>query len=387
MSQTDREALKAILHYENFDHVPVLHFGFWVETLIKWVAEGHLTKEEVDDYVVKGHRADGTRYESVIAQKLGFDDTFFVYTGQRGNWYDVPLYPTFEEKILERFDNGSYKKIDLDGVLLKGREGVTSIAEEMGHTLVDRKSWETEYLPRLQWTTDRFDKDELGKLARDGADRTRHLALYAGSLYGKIRNYWGIVEISYLQMDDPELLKECIDTIGELSLQIVENAFKTGVKVDFVHFWEDICYNKGPLIQPEVFKRLVGPHYRKIVDVSAKNGVDIVSVDCDGLVEELVPIWLNNGVNTMFPIEVGAWGYDFSSMRTKFGKELRGVGNVKKHILSENREAIDAEVERMKRLVDLGGFIPCLDHRIPPDAEWDLVLYYCEKMRKAFSSI
>jgi uroporphyrinogen decarboxylase len=57
---------------------------------------------------------------------------------------------------------------------------------------------------------------------------------------------------------------------------------------------------------------------------------------------------------------------------------------MKKHVLAESREAIDEEIERMKRLVELGGFIPCPDHRIAPDAEWDLVKYYCERMRAAF---
>ena len=39
----------------------------------------------------------------------------------------------------------------------------------------------------------------------------------------------------------------------------------------------------------------------------------------------------------------------------------------------------------LEPLVDLGGFIPCPDHRIPPDAEFDLVCYYCEQIRHHFS--
>jgi uroporphyrinogen decarboxylase len=39
-----------------------------------------------------------------------------------------------------------------------------------------------------------------------------------------------------------------------------------------------------------------------------------------------------------------------------------------------------------KPLVELGGYIPCPDHRIPPDAEWELVQYYCERMRRVFAA-
>jgi uroporphyrinogen decarboxylase len=51
-------------------------------------------------------------------------------------------------------------------------------------------------------------------------------------------------------------------------------------------------------------------------------------------------------------------------------------------VLALDHAAVDQEIERLKRLVDLGGYIPCPDHRIADDAEWDNVLYYCERMHE-----
>ena len=51
---TIRENLRAVLHYESFDHMPVLCFGYWKETLEKWIAEGHLPAEAI------GALADGS---------------------------------------------------------------------------------------------------------------------------------------------------------------------------------------------------------------------------------------------------------------------------------------------------------------------------------------
>ena len=45
---------------------------------------------------------------------------------------------------------------------------------------------------------------------------------------------------------------------------------------------------------------------------------------------------------------------------------------------------IDLEIERLNPLVALGGFIPCLDHRIPPDAQWDDVRYDCDRIHAVF---
>jgi uroporphyrinogen decarboxylase len=84
----------------------------------------------------------------------------------------------------------------------------------------------------------------------------------------------------------------------------------------------------------------------------------------------------------MFPLEYGSRECSFKTLREKFGRELRGIGNVNKNVFSMDRKAVDREVDRVKRLVDLSGFVPCPDHRIAPDAEWDLVAYYCGRMRE-----
>jgi uroporphyrinogen decarboxylase len=205
-----------------------------------------------------------------------------------------------------------------------------------------------------------------------------------GSLYGKIRDWLGLVNSAYLQVDDPALFDEMIETVAELCYQCAKAALETGVQFDYAHFWEDICFKSGPLINPRVFREKVGPHYRRITDLLLSHGVDIVSLDCDGKIDALVPIWLENGVNTMFPIEVGTWGGSIAPWRERYGRALRGVGGMDKRAFARDRAAVDAEVERLRPLVDLGGYIPCPDHRIPPDAKWENVQYYCDRMRQVF---
>ncbi len=103
-----------------------------------------------------------------------------------------------------------------------------------------------------------------------------------------------------------------------------------------------------------------------------------------GKIDAIVPTWLENGVNVMFPIEVGTWNASILPWREQYGRELRGVGGTDKKVFAQDYGKIDAEIERLKPLVELGGYIPCPDHRIPPDAEWENVQYYCDRMREAF---
>ena len=90
-------------------------------------------------------------------------------------------------------------------------------------------------------------------------------------------------------------------------------------------------------------------------------------------------------MNTMFPIEVGTWGASIKPWREQYGRQILGVGGMNKTLFAHTRAAVDAEVERLRPLVALGGYIPCPDHRIAPDAEWDNVRYYCDRMREVFA--
>ncbi len=370
----NRERAIAILNYQSYDRLPVVHFGFWNETLELWAQEGHITPEEARTW------GDGNTSDEAIGTRLGFDFNWYHTFG--GN-YD--LLPYFERKVLEVMPDGTRKVFSRDGVIILEKDDATGIPTEIDHTFKGRKEWEEEYKPRLQWSAERvaFDPQHLEFIRKGEWDTP--LGLMSGSLYGRIRDWTGMINLSYLQADDQELFVEMIDTVGELCYRCTaETLGLSGPVFDFGHFWEDICYRAGPLVNPRVFRSKVGPHYRRITDLLHSHGINLVSVDCDGKIDDLIPTWLENGVNVMFPIEVGIWDASIAPWRAKYGKDIRGVGGVDKKAFSQGYAAVDNEIERLKPLVDLGGYIPCPDHRLPPDAKWENVQYYCERMRKVF---
>lgn len=381
----NRQRAMAVLHYQDYDRLPLVHFGFWQETLEKWAQEGHLTGEEARAW------RDGNPADTVISAKLGFDF----------NWYNcfsprTQLWPPIESKVLEELPDGSRKILDGNGAVVLQKDDATGIPSEVDHILKDRKAWEEVFLPKLQFSKERvwkarvntgqemvpLDEGGLAFLQRGEWDMPR--ALHCGSLYGVIRNWLGLVGSAYMLADDEPLFDEIIDTVGELCYQCTKTALETGAKFDFAHFWEDISFKSGPLINPVVFEEKVGPHYGRITDLVHSYGIDIISLDSDGKIDKLIPVWFDNGVNTMFPIEVGTWDSNIKPWREQYGKGLLGVGGMNKKVFAYDYAAIDTEVERLKGLVELGGYIPCPDHRIPPDAKWENVQYYCEKMHQLF---
>ena len=367
-----RENVNAILHYQPFEKMPIVSFGYWGETVQKWADEGHITREEADGYCRYGDNSEADR---AIMKRLGFDFNWNSCYG--GN---VGLYPAFNRKVLEQKADGGQVIRDEQGLIVLVKPGVVSIPAEIGTTLTDRDVWEKEYLPRLQWEAERIDTSLFESL-KDDSQRQLPVGLHCGSLMGYMRNLLGVEELSYLYVDDPELYEEIANTLAGLCYQSVKAILETGAKFDYAHFWEDICYKNGPLVSPDGFRQMIGPHYRKITNLLKEHGVDIVSVDCDGWIDALLPIWLENGVNTMFPIEVGTWNASIAPWREKYGKDLRGVGGMNKTVFARDYQAVDQEVERLRPLMELGGYIPCPDHRIAPDAKFENVQYYCEKMK------
>lgn len=370
---TNRERVMNILNYKDVDRLPIVSFGYWIETLEKWYKEGHITKDEWAGYVKYG---DNSEADKSVMKRLGFD--FNWNSCFRG---EVELFPKFDEVILEEYPDGKKKLIDGNGLIIIRNDNIVSIPAEVGNTLKDRATWEEHYLPRLKFDEKRLNLSSVEKIKANNDSRELPLGLHCGSLYGTIRNWLGVEGSSYLYIDDEDLFKEIIDTVADLSYKMVELTLKTGIKFDYAHYWEDICFKNGPLIIPSVFEEYVGPHYKKTSKLLQEYGINILSVDCDGLIDTLVPIWLKNGVNTMFPIEVGTWNASIAPWREKYGKELRGVGGMNKTIFSKDYKAVDEEIERLKPLIELGGYIPCPDHRIAPDAIFENVQYYCDKMQ------
>ncbi|MGC9346648.1 MAG: uroporphyrinogen decarboxylase family protein, partial [Anaerolineae bacterium] len=304
--------------------------------------------------------------------------------------------------VVEEFPDGSRHVLNEEGTVILEKDDVTSIPKEIEHLLRDRASWEELYLPKLRFEMARVTHANVlvnGEMVRFDQGGKDHLqagewedpyGIYVGSLFGVVRNWLGIVGLSYLMVDDPELFDEIIDTTADLCYDCAKAALELvcpdgePAPFDFAHFWEDISFRSGPLVSPRIFRKKVGHHYRRITELVNSYGIDIVSLDSDGDVTQLVPVWLDNGVNTMFPIEVGTWGSSIAPWREDYGKELRGVGGVNKVVFTRDCAAVDAEIERLKPLVDLGGYIPCPDHRLAPDSKWENVQYYCERMRNTF---
>ena len=368
---TNRERAMNILHYKPVDRLPAVHFGYWGELLAEWAEQGKIPAD-----LAHGNY-DGSAKEQELDRLIGWDFNWYRTVGSANG-----LRPGFEYKVLEELPDGTKRVQSGSGIIERIKPGIASIPSEDDYLLKDREAFETLYLPKMQYTPDRVNL-EYYKTFNETRPQDLPVGLHLGSVLGDIRNMTSVMGMSYLMYDeDEDLFADIVDAYAEMQYQCAEAILATGAKFDFAHYWEDICFKNGPLISPSKFEEICAKHYKKRNDLCHKYGIDIISLDCDGVTDKLLPTWFETGVNTMFPIEVGVWGDQFAPAREKFGKGMLGVGGMDKTALRKDKAAVDAEIERMKRLTALGGFIPCPDHRLMPGTKFELVQYYAEEIKK-----
>jgi uroporphyrinogen decarboxylase len=67
-------------------------------------------------------------------------------------------------------------------------------------------------------------------------------------------------------------------------------------------------------------------------------------------------------------------------LRQLFGPELILAGGIDTMEIAKGRKAIAAELEaKIPALLQQGGYIPFLDHAIPPDISYADFMYYLER--------
>ena len=84
---------------------------------------------------------------------------------------------------------------------------------------------------------------------------------------------------------------------------------------------------------------------------------------------------IDSGINVCDPIEVAA-GNDIVEYRKRFGKQIAYRGGVDKRCIAKGGDVVRAEIERVRPVVEDGGYIPSCDHGVPHDISWPSFIEY-----------
>lgn len=358
-----------VFTYQNVDRVPDVEFGYWPQTIRRWVGEGmplELTKDEQNQMFL-----------GKLDDFLGFDKGHADWCG-----VNVGLNPWFEEKVIEKREHSTIVR-DAQGCIAERflhDQDESSIPHFIKFAVETPDDWKA-LKERLVINDPARDiKPEAIERLRKSAAEGKMISCGCPGPYGWLRGYIGFENLSIAFYEYPEMIHEMVEHITEMSLHQLRQ-IPLDVPIDHSNWWEDMASKNGPFVSPKMFREFLQPCYHAIGQELKKHGCVIGIVDCDGNPHDIVANWLEEGVNIMFPLEVAA-GVDPFAWRREFGKELRMRGAIAKTPLVEGGKAIDRELDRIKPLLEQGGFIPHLDHLVPPDISYKNYREYLDKKRK-----
>ena len=354
---TELDRFTACMEYQPVDYAPFWNWGAWPETIERWKREGY----------------DPQSFEPAAIA----DNRNWI-----GDWF-FPR-PPFAHKVIFE-DERHVDYVNHEGILMREMKGHpdSSMPQFIKFPVENRQEFRKFWSERMQPDlTLRVGPDWKEKLERLRVEPLP-LGLLAdrwGGFFGPLRNLVGVEKLCTLFYDDPAFVEEMMDANADFIIAIMAQVLDaTGVDV-FV-FWEDMAYKSAPLLSPGMARRYMLPRYRKVVDFLFGRGVKYIGLDSDGQIDPLIPVWLDAGLNFLYPFEVQA-GMDVLAVRKKYGKNLRIWGGIDKRCLAQSKWAIDNELERVKPLIREGGFIPHTDHSCPPDIPFNNFCYFMEKLAR-----
>lgn len=342
-------------------------FGFY--SLDRWKSEGH-----IDD-------------QTNLSELFGYDEDGEEGLGHLG-WCEAAFSPVFEEKLIE--DRGEHEVVqDYAGrhvLYFKGRRH-GFMPEYIDHPVKDMKTWVENCKWRLDPTTpERYkDLEERMAKARESAGKgmviTQHLI--GGYMY--LRSLIGPVDLLYKFYDEPELIHDCMQIWLTLADAVIAR-HQQYVTLDQLFLAEDICYNRGPLISPDMMREFLFPYYRQLISNVKARQIDksrhlYLQIDTDGFCDPVIPVYKELGMDYMSPFEVAS-GSDVVRTAAEY-PELLIRGGFDKRILAAGKDAIDREIERILPVMKKrGGYIPVCDHGVPAEVNFEDYMHFRKRLQE-----
>ena len=382
-----REKFLSCMAFDPGGPIPKWEYGYWAAAVRGWYEEGLEVSAKIPDDLVGG---DSIRAEVMGYKPGGYVDTeihaiFNQDAHQRRIPVDNFIYPRFEEVVLEDHPDSEVVR-DGWGIVRHKKKDQSSLDHFVSGPVSTMNDWEELKEEHLQADTVGRFPENWETLVEEYKQRDYPLVLGGGQgFFGSVRYLLGEVEALVGFIKKPELVHAINDHLCDLWIGLTDKVLKD-IKPDIFLIWEDMCYKSGPLISPKMVAEFMVPYYKRLCGYLNENGIDIIHVDTDGDARPIIELLLEGGMTGTFPLEVNA-NMDVAELRKSF-PSLQMIGGVDKMALLAGKDAIDNELDnKILPVMKEGGFIPTIDHLVPPGISWENFSYYREKLNRMIDEL
>jgi len=170
------------------------------------------------------------------------------------------------------------------------------------------------------------------------------------SILGDVRYFKAMIK-------NPGLVEQANEIVLNYYLRYVKNCLDLGA--DIIWVGGDWAMKKGPMVSPELTKKLIGPYFQKIVELAHSRSVPCLK-HTDGNLWPIIDVILDAGTDGLHPIDPLA-GMDIGDAKTRIGNKLCLMGNVScvTTLCSGTVEEVRQETKEVIRKAGKGGGLIC----------------------------
>ncbi len=369
---TPRERTLEALLFGKPDRIPLEPGGGRESTRERWYSEG--LPRDVKDITEYAYRQAGG--------KLDWPE------GGEGFHVAERMMPMFEEKVIEKKTDSQVVQDWKGNICEIGNEFTVEYLRN-AIDFVTRRWIKCPVENRVDWEDmkRRYDANDPSRLPADAAERGQKLKKrkhfsqisFSGPFW-QLREWLGFEQLCMMLYDDPAFVKEMISFWENHVARLLERTFEHFIP-DSVHLSEDMAYKCFSMVSPAMAREFLLPTWKRWGEIIKAAGVPVYSMDSDGFIGELIPLWIEAGMNACDPIEVAA-GNDIVAFRKTFGREMAFRGGVDKRAMAAGGKVIEDEIRRIEPVIKDGGYIPGCDHGVPSDVSWPDFVNYTRLLAK-----
>jgi uroporphyrinogen-III decarboxylase len=388
-----RDIYLGVLGMENVERTLKWEFGFWGGALMDWYRDGLPRQIGFERPLLHGEFINGPglqypmpSYDDGVLFAHDVSIRFHLDKGPAPfpfNWF---YWPRWERQVFSETED-KIEYLGPDGIRRIAFKDERCMPSWVSHPVTCEADWEA--IARERLSLDNFEQrytvaDPDAFIAQAG-QRDYPMCLFGSPIgfFGVLRFLIGEENLYYWYYDRPDLIKRMLDHLCTMWLAIAEE-LTARTHFDFGRFYEDMAYKGGALISPAMFREFLAPYYKRMVDFARSRGIRHFVVDSDGYMEEMIPLFQEAGVTAILPWEVRA-GNDIERVRDGY-PALGILGGIDKTALFR-KEDIDRELAKARRMIARGGYIPYVDHAVPPGVSWENFEYYRDRLNDIVDTV
>jgi uroporphyrinogen decarboxylase len=179
--------------------------------------------------------------------------------------------------------------------------------------------------------------------------------------------------------EEPELAEALLQKIAGLCKQLMDRFLREcGDLIDIIKIGDDLGTQSSLLMSPRMYRNVLKPIHADYIAFIKERTNAKVFFHTDGDVFDLIPDFIEIGVDILNPIQTSAGRIgDLLKLKKRFGRHLTFCGAVDTHHVLPNGTPADVRNE-VKRVVDVlgpgGGYMLASVHTIMQDVPAENIL-------------